>query len=280
MAAVTANVGFWATLALNIPDFSRYAKSQREQMLGQAVGLPLFMAAFSFVGVAVTSATVAMYGSPISDPIMLLGMQSNRIAMALGLFGVAVATLTTNVAANVVGPANALVNLNPQRISFTTGGVVTALLGIAMRPWKLVESSQVDCVSCCCEYISRIISPRHKGFIFTWLIGSSVVLGPIGGIAIADYYLAKKQQLDIDALYSARPEGAYWYRGGWNPAALVALAVGAAPCVPGLVSELTGCTVAAIWTQLYHCCWFVGFVLAGVVYVAASKALQPRPALA
>lgn len=174
MAAVTANVGFWATLALNIPDFSRYAKSQREQMLGQAVGLPLFMAAFSFVGVAVTSATVAMYGSPISDPIMLLGMQSNRIAMALGLFGVAVATLTTNVAANVVGPANALVNLNPQRISFTTGGVVTALLGIAMRPWKLVESSQVDCVSCCCEYISRHHLPTSQGvhlYVADWLVG-------------------------------------------------------------------------------------------------------------
>lgn len=190
---------------------------------------------------------------------MLLGMQSNRIAMALGLFGVAVATLTTNVAANVVGPANALVNLDPQRISFTTGGLVTALLGMAMRPWKLVESSQ--------------------GFIFTWLIGSSVVLGPIGGIAIADYYIAKKQHLDIDALYSTRPDDAYWYRGGWNPAALVALVAGAAPCVPGLVSELTGCTVAAIWTQLYHCCWFVGFFLAAGVYVAASKVLPPNPAL-
>lgn len=121
--------------------------------------------------------------------------------------------------------------------------------------------------------------PPHQGFIFTWLIGSSVVLGPIGGIAIADYYLTKRQRLDIDALYSTRPGDAYWYWGGWNPAALLALLAGAAPCVPGLISELTGCTVAAIWTQLYHCCWFVGFFLAAGVYVAASKA-APQAALA
>ncbi|KAK9812699.1 hypothetical protein WJX72_002283 [[Myrmecia] bisecta] len=203
LPAVTANVGYWATLSLNIPDFTRYAKSQKDQLLGQAIGLPLFMALFTFVGLAVTSATITIYGAPVADPIELLGKLQGMTATCLALFGLIVATLSTNIAANIVAPANAIVNLAPGRVSFVTGGLVTSVLGILIMPWKLISSTH--------------------GFIFTFLIAYSALLGPIGGIVIADYYLVRKRVLDIDGLYSMQPSDPYWFQGGWNPAAVVAL---------------------------------------------------------
>ncbi len=254
--ALTGMVGFWATLSLNIPDFTRYARTQRDQVLGQALGLPTFMTLFAFIGVAVTSATVVIFGQPVADPVVLLGKMGGGFAVVLSLFALTIATLSTNLAANVVSPANALINMAPGRISFRLGALLTAGIGIAVFPWKLIEST--------------------GGFIFTWLIGYSALLGPIGGILIVDYYLLRKTHLDLDALYHRH--GPYWYRGGFHPAALVALVVGIAPNVPGFLAAAGFVeSVPGIFATLYTYAWFVGFGLAGAVYwglVASRRDVQ------
>jgi NCS1 family nucleobase:cation symporter-1 len=245
VASLTAMVGFWATMALNIPDFTRFAKSQKDQIIGQALGLPLPMALFAFISVAVTSATVVIYGEAIWDPVALAGrMGGFGVIVALG--ALVVATLTTNLAANVVAPAYGFSNLNPKKISFTMGGYITAGIGIAIFPWKLLETA--------------------GGYLFVWLIGYSALLGPIAGILIADYFLVRKSQLNTDALYAH--DGEY---GAWNAAGLIALIVGIAPNLPGflhaagLVAE-----VPAIFDTLYSYAWFVGLFLAGAVYLIMS----------
>src|SRR3954469_11050332 len=173
--ALTGMVGFWATLSLNIPDFSRYAKSQRDQAIGQALGLPLTMALYSFIGVAVTSATTIIYGQTIWDPVDVLTKFTNPIVLVVAMFALCLATLATNIAANVVSPANDFSHLAPRRISFRTGGLITGVVGILMMPWKLVADP--------------------SGYIFTWLIGYSALLGPIGGIMIADYFVVRRRRL-------------------------------------------------------------------------------------
>ncbi len=243
--AVTGMVGFWATLSLHIPDFTRYARSQRDQILGQAIGLPTFMTLFAFIGVAVTSATVVIFGEAITDPTVLLGRMGSGVAVLASLVALSVATLSTNLAANVVSPANALVNFSPRRISFRTGSMITAGLGLAIFPWKLIESS--------------------SGYIFTWLIGYSALLGPIGGILLVDYYLLRRTELDLEGLY--RHDGPYGYRGGYNWAAFVALALGVVPNVPGFL-EMAGLVgdVPDFFSTIYSYAWFVGLSLAGTVY--------------
>ena len=243
--ALTGMVGFWATLSLNIPDFTRYARSQRDQMLGQAIGLPTFMTLFAFIGVAVTSATVAIFGEAVADPTQLLGRMGGGVTVLVSLFALSLATLSTNLAANVVSPANALVNLSPRRISFRLGSLITALIGALILPWKLIESS--------------------AGYIFTWLVGYSALLGPIGGILLVDYYLLRRTELDIDGLF--RHDGPYGYRGGYNNIALVALAAGVVPNIPGFL-EAAGLVgdVPAVFSILYTYAWFVGFAISGGLY--------------
>ncbi|GFR47711.1 hypothetical protein Agub_g9465, partial [Astrephomene gubernaculifera] len=237
--AVTANVGYWATLSLNIPDFTRYAKSQRDQLLGQALGLPLFMCLFTFLGLAVTSATVVIFGQPVADPVALLGRMHGLGPICLALFGLMWATLTTNIAANVVAPANAFVNCAPKLISFEAGGLLTALLGLLLMPWRLVSSTH--------------------GFVNTWLIGYSALLGPVIGIVMADYFIVRQRQLDIDALYSRGEQGAYWYKDGWNPAALWAMLAGVLPTLPGFLATLGLLHgLPPVFGLLYDCAWFVG----------------------
>lgn len=244
--SLTAMVGFWATMALNIPDFTRYCASQRDQILGQAVGLPPTMALFAFIGVAVTSSTVVIYGHAIWDPVELLSQMGGWV-VAVALFVLAVATITTNLAANVVAPANGFSNLAPKKISFKMGGYITAGLGIAMFPWKILSSTE--------------------GYIFTWLVGYSALLGPIAGILIADYFLVRRTELKVADLF--RAGGRYHYTGGWNPMALVALLLGVAPNVPGFL-KAGGFVkeVPEIFTTLYTYAWFVGFFLAGLIYFA------------
>ena len=253
LPSLTAMVGFWATLSLNIPDFTRYCATQKDQFLGQAIGLPPTMALFSFIGVAVTSATVVIFGHAIWDPVKLLG-EMGGTSVVVALFVLAVATLTTNLAANVVAPANGFANLAPHRISFKTGGYITAGLGIAIFPWKLLESTQ--------------------GYIFTWLIGYSALLGPIAGILIADYFLLRRTELDVPDLF--RKEGRYSYYKGWNPIALVALACGVAPNVPGFLAK-AGLVehVPAAFESVYTYAWFVGLAISGGLYWAASRLLSP-----
>jgi NCS1 family nucleobase:cation symporter-1 len=247
--ALTANVGFWATLSLNIPDFSRYAYSQRDQMLGQALGLPTTMGLYSFIGVAVTSASKVIYGEEIWDPIKLLEKFTNSAVLIVAMISLCLATLATNIAANVVSPANDFAHLAPKRISFRIGGLITAVIGIAMQPWRFLETTDA--------------------YIYTWLIGYSSLLGACGGVLIADYYIIRGSRLDLAGLY--RRQGPYWYRGGFNPSALVAVALGIIPCLPGFLTAIRAHDFGPFWTHIYSYAWFVSFGVAMGSYLALMK---------
>jgi NCS1 family nucleobase:cation symporter-1 len=258
-AALTANVGYWATLSLNIPDFTRYAKSQRSQVLGQAFGLPTTMTAFAFIGVAVTSATIVIFGEPIWDPVVLVSRIGNAGTIAFGALVVLLAQLTTNMAANVVSPSNDFSNISPRRISYVTGGLITAVLGIAMMPWKLYSDA--------------------SAYIFTWLLGYSSLMGALGGILIADYWAIRRQHLLLPDLF--REQGAYTYRGGVNPRAMVALVLSVLPVIPGFVRAVTtpGGVVANpnFFDRLYSYAWFVTFALSFLIYLALMRRERTRP---
>lgn len=242
---LTAMVGFWATLSLNIPDFTRYAKSQKDQILGQMIGLPTTMTLFAFIGTAVTSATLVIFGEAIWDPVLLVTKVGGWLVVIAALIAISVATLSTNIAANVVSPANDFSNLLPRYISFRTGGYITAVIGILIMPWKLVAAPD--------------------GYVFTWLIGYSALLGPIGGILICDYFLVRGTRLNVPDLY--RTDGEYEYTNGFNLRALAALAIAVAPNVPGFLGATKICTnVGELWMTLYNYAWFVGFIIAAVVY--------------
>jgi len=248
--SLTAMVGFWATLSLNIPDFTRYAKSQRDQVLGQMIGLPTTMTLFAFIGVAVTSATVVIFGEAVWDPTVLLGKMGGGFAVGISLFVLSIATLSTNIAANVVSPANVFINLAPKKINFRIGGLITAGFGVAIFPWKLIEST--------------------GNYIFTWLIGYSALLGPIGAILIVDYFLIRKMKFDLSGLY--RKDGPYWYRSGFNPIAIGAFAIAVLPNLPGFLKAAGAIDdVAPMFTTLYTYAWFVGFFIAAVLYYAGMK---------
>ena len=248
-AALTANVGYWATISLNIPDFTRYAKSQRSQMLGQAMGLPTTMTAFAFIGVAVTSATIVIFGEAIWDPVVLITRIGGPVTIIAATIVILIAQLTTNMAANVVSPSNDFSNLAPRKISFVTGGVITAVLGIAMMPWKLYADA--------------------SAYIFTWLLGYSSLMGALGGILIADYWVLRKQQLSVTDLFLEK--GAYTYGNGVNLRAVAALVIAVLPVIPGFVRAATtpGGQVAdpGFFDAVYTYAWFVTFGLSFVLYL-------------
>jgi NCS1 family nucleobase:cation symporter-1 len=250
--ALTGMVGFWSTVALNIPDFTRYAKSQRAQMVGQALGLPTAMTLYAFIGVAVTSASAVIFGEAIWDPVVLLGKFNQPVVALIALVALLLATLNTNVAANVVSPSNDFSNLRPSLISFRTGGLITGVVGILMMPWKLIGD--------------------FSAYIFGWLVGCSALLGPIAGIMICDYYLVRARELAVEDLY--RRGGAYEYRHGFNPRAMIALACGVGVALVGLAVP------AVRW--LYDYAWFIGFVVSGGLYfllMQSSFAQQRVPLL-
>ncbi len=250
--ALTGVIGFWATLSLNIPDFTRYAYSQRDQIVGQALGLPTTMGLYSFIGVAVTSATIVIYGESIWDPVVLLAKFKNPAILVIAMFSLCLATLATNIAANVVSPANDFAHLWPKRINFRIGGYITGVIGIIMRPWKLVEDPT--------RYIEQ------------WLVAYSGLLGAVGGVLIADYFVIRKTRLHLHGLYVK--DGPYWYRGGFNPIAIFALVLGIAPCVPGFIGTVTTMKVPSIWIEMYHYAWFISFGISFVVY-AVLMAMSP-----
>jgi len=251
--ALTGMIGFWATLSLNIPDFSRYAKSQRDQVIGQALGLPATMALYSFIGVAVTSATTIIYGTTIWDPVDVLTKFKNPVVLVVAMLALCIATLATNIAANVVSPANDFANLAPRKITFRMGGYITGIIGVLMMPWKLVADPD--------------------GYIFTWLVAYSALLGPIGGILIADYFAWRKCKLDLTALYD--PNGEYRYTGGFSIVAMLALLMGVLPSLPGFlvqIKAITGDSLPPLLLDIYHYAWFVGFAVAFVAYLLGRKA--------
>ncbi len=245
--SLTGMVGFWATLSLNMPDFTRFGRSQREQAIGQTVALPTTMFVFAAMGVFITSATTVIYGQPIWDPIKLVAQFDSPIVVAISMFTVVVATLSVNIAANVVSPANDFANAFPRYISFKTGGLITGILGILMQPWRLLADP--------------------SGYIFTWLVGYSGGLGSIGGVLIADYWIVRRTRLNLEDLYLTH--GEYHYRGGWNPAGVAAMLIGCALAWGGL-----------LWSPLrplYDYGWFVGFGAAFLIYLTLMR-LSPGPA--
>jgi NCS1 family nucleobase:cation symporter-1 len=239
--SLTAMIGFWATLSLNMPDFTRFGRSQREQVVGQVVALPTTMFVFAAMGVLITSATFIIYHELIWDPIKLIAKFQDPFVIAISMFTAVVATLAVNIAANVVSPANDFANAFPRAISFKTGGLITGILGIVIQPWRLLADP--------------------SGYIFTWLLGYSGGLGSIAGVLIADYWIVRSQELRLEDLYLT--DGAYRYTGGWH--------------LPGVVATLAGC--AAAWAGLvvpalrpvYDYAWFVGFGVSLAVYVALAK---------
>ncbi len=250
--ALTGMVGYWATLSLNIPDFTRYAVSQKAQVNGQILGLPPSMTLFAFVGVVVTSATAIVFGTTIWDPVVLAGKFESKMLVSVAMLAVALSTLATNIAANIVSPANDFAHLAPSKIDFRLGGYITGVIGILIFPWKLIADP--------------------NGYIFTWLVGYSSLLGPVGGILIVDYYLIHNKELLLADLYQA--SGAYRFSSGFNQSAIAALILGILPNVPGflLTVGLVGANVFPVWlTGLYHYAWFVGFALSGLVYWLLMK---------
>lgn len=246
--ALNGTVGFWSTVSLNIPDFTRFARDQREQAIGQAIALPPTMTLYSFIGVAVTSATVVIYGSAIWDPVQLLSRFHSPVAVVISLLAILLATLNVNIGANVVSPANDFSNLWPKRISFKIGGMITCFMGVAMMPWKLLAN--------------------HRTFIFGWLGGYAAVLGPVAGIMICDYFLVRRRTLRTDDLYLRG--SSYEYSKGFNPRAIVALVIGSGVALIGLVFPSL--------RFLYDYSWFVGFAVAFVLYFALM--LKAAPTLA
>jgi NCS1 family nucleobase:cation symporter-1 len=248
--SLTAMIGFWATLSLNMPDFTRFGRSQREQALGQTVALPTTMTLFAAMGVIITSAAAVIYpNSPMSelwDPVKLVGHFSQTWVVAISMFTVVVATLSVNIAANVVSPANDFANAFPKLISFRTGGLITGIVGILMMPWKLLADP--------------------SGYIFDWLLGYSGGLGSIAGVLIADYWLVRDKELRLADLY--RENGVYRYAGGWNWRAVVAT-------LAGCFFAWIGLFVPSLHI-LYDYAWFVGFGVAFVLHIVLMKVSKPE----
>jgi len=244
--SVTAMIGFWATLSLNMPDFTRYGRSQREQAVGQVIALPTTMTIFAAMGVLITSASEQIYGKPIWDPIELVGHFESPLLVAIAMFTVVVATLSVNIAANVVSPANDFANVAPGRITFRTGGLITGVLGVLMMPWKLIADPH--------------------GYIFQWLLGYSGGLGSIAGVLICDYWILRKGSLRLADLYRSSGPYAYGGRLGTNWPAVIATFVGCALAWIGLVVEPL--------RILFDYAWFVGGFGAAAVYWILSPGLR------
>jgi NCS1 family nucleobase:cation symporter-1 len=254
---LTGMVGFWATLSLNIPDFTRYAKNQKSQLWGQALGLPTTMTLFALIGIMVTKGTEVIYGQALWNPVQVIERFESPFILFFAMIVVAIATLSTNVAANVVSPANDFSNMIPGKINFKRGGLITAVIGILIMPWKLIADP--------------------TGYIFTWLIGYSSLLGPIGGILLVDYFILRKQELDIDGLY--RLESPYYYTRGFNLKAAAAFVIGVLPNIPGFLHRVGALsTIPSVFETVYSYAWFVGLPLAGGVYYLLMTLGNPAAA--
>lgn len=237
--SLTGAIAFWATLALNIPDFCRYSKSQKAQIIGQTTSMPTTMGLFSFIGVAVASATVVIFGEAIWDPAAILAKFSPFVIF-LGTLGIILATVTTNVAANVIAPARAVENLMPKKLTYRTGVIITGLVALLMQPWYILEN--------------------FGNYIFIWLGTYGALLGPIDGIAIADYWFVRKSRIHLSELYQL--DGRYSYRGGFNQKAIYALLIGIIiPIVCKFITPLTfvwdGAWIFGLILSMFFYTWFM-----------------------
>lgn len=244
---LTSIVGFWSALVLNIPDFTRFVRSQKDQALGQLIGLPPTVTFYAFIGIAVTSATIIIFGKPIWDPVILLGEFKNPVIIFIATFSIALATICCNIMANVISPANAFSNLLPSKISFRTGCYITGIIGVLIAPWKLIADPQ--------------------GYIFRWLLAYSALLGSIGGIVLCDYYVLRRTNLNLYDLFVHK--GNYTYTKGWNLLAYVTFFLSIIPNIPGFLVKVgvVGEGTFASWvTSLYDYAWFISFGLAFIIY--------------
>ncbi|AKA81568.1 nitrate reductase [Pseudomonas synxantha] len=252
MAGLTAMVGFWATLSLNIPDFSRYAKSQKDQILGQIFGLPLTMFLFAALGVIMTAASVKLVGVSVSDPVTLIGHIQSPVWVAVAMALIIVATLSTNTAANIVSPTNDFQNIAPKLINRTTAVILTGLVGLALMAHELLKK------------LGLIVSDVSLETVYSnWLLGYSSLLGPIAGIMVVDYFITRRQQLDLAGLYRDDVYPA------WNLSGFIAFGV------PVVLTLLSLGSDAFSWFYSYG--WFTGSALGGVLYYGlnAKRATNP-----
>ena len=243
---ITSGVSFWGTLALNIQDFSRFAKNKKEQIIGQAISLPLTMILIVFVGASVTNAAGKFIENPsgnIANPEVLIAHMDSTVVMIVALFFLAIATISTNLAANIVSPANDLSNLSPRNISFKRGALIAATIGLLIMPWKLLAAGN---------------------YIFSWLLGYGSLLGAVGGIMIVDYFIIRRRTLVVDSLY--KRHGEYTYSRGFNPIAIFALLLGVAPNIPGFLNSLTIIETTGFFNSIYSWGWFVSFITGGLSY--------------
>jgi len=247
MAALTAMVGFWATLSLNIPDFSRYAKSQRSQVIGQIIGLPLTMFLFSGLGVVLTAASFELVGETVSDPINLIGHIDSPVWVVLSMLMIILATISTNTAANIVSPTNSFQNIAPRLINENRGVLITGIIGILLMSWELLKRL---------GWLESDVS--LESLYSNWLIGYSGLLGPIAGIMIVDYFLIKGQSYDLLALY--QDNAGY---PAWNKAGFIAFLI---PVGLTLIAITTG---HLAWFYDYG--WFTGSILGGLIYYLAAR---------
>jgi NCS1 family nucleobase:cation symporter-1 len=249
--SLTAMIGYWATLSLNMPDFTRFGRSQREQVVGQVVALPTTMTVFAAMGVLITSASAIIYGKAIWDPVELVGKFKEPWLVAISMFTIVVATISVNIAANVVSPANDFANAFPKQINFRRGGLLTGLIGILMQPWRLLADP--------------------SGYIFKWLLGYSGGLGSIAGVLIADYFFVRGRRLRLADLYKAG--GAYRYDAGWNWVAVVATLAGCAAAWAGVFVD--------VLKPVFDYAWFVGFAVSAGCYWGIAQTVnvvEPEPA--
>ncbi|GGY00968.1 transporter [Litchfieldella qijiaojingensis] len=250
-AGLTAMVGFWATLSLNIPDFSRFAKSQKDQIVGQIIGLPLTMFFFAALGVVMTAASASLVGRTIADPVNLIGMIDNPFWVGVAMILIIIATLSTNTAANIVSPTNDFQNVAPKLVDHPRGVLITGLVGVLLMGYDLLQKAGVITSGVTLESLYS-----------NWLLGYSSLLGPIAGIMAVDYFLIKRQSLDVPSLY--QDNKAY---PAINAAGFIAFGV---PVLLTLVALTTG-TMA--WFYDYG--WFTGSALGAMTYYVASLILSP-----
>jgi NCS1 family nucleobase:cation symporter-1 len=260
---LAANVGYWITLSMNIPDFTRFARDQRSQMVGQSIAMPLTMIGFAFIGIAVTCATILEFGEPIWDPVTLVArlLDDLPVLLVVAMVIVVLAQISTNMAANVVSPSNDFSNLSPRQISFRTGGLITAAIGVVSFPWRLYEDA--------------------GAYIFTWLVGYGSLLASFLAVMLVDYWLLRRAQLELEELYRHGPGGRYWFSNGYNWRALIAVAAGVIPVLPGFVNAATteGGVIADpdFFDQLYRYGVFVAFGLSAATYIALTRVQAPSP---